>query len=82
MSNWCTRWFEIWKWIQFGDQADALGISNNELFLMIGGDERAVQMVERMRKRMSGGQLAVEEVPPPSQKRFPSAAGLDSGLTV
>ncbi len=79
-SNWCATWIDIWKWIQFGDQAEALGISPAQLHLMMGGDERAVKMVERARRRASGGQPPSEEAPPPRQKRFPAGERLDAQI--
>lgn len=54
--GWCATWFEIWKWIQFGEQAAQLNITPEQLHLMMGGDERAVKMVERARKRAGCGQ--------------------------
>lgn len=45
-SNWCASWFELWKWIQFGDQARQLGISETELRTMMGEDLKYVYGVE------------------------------------
>src|SRR5205814_8944166 len=50
-SGWCSRWFDIWKWIQFGDHAAALGISDADLRLMMGEDPKSVQSLERARQR-------------------------------
>lgn len=62
LSQWCTSWSEIWKWIQFGEPASQLGISPEQLHLMMGGDRRAVKLLERARKRAERGQLQHPEL--------------------
>jgi hypothetical protein len=41
-SSWCATWFEIWKWIQFGEPAESLHISEEELRRMMGKERDSV----------------------------------------
>jgi hypothetical protein len=70
-SGWCSRWFDIWKWIQFGEPATELGISDAELRLMMGEDSKSVERLARARDRASRGQLPATGVA--SEASAPSA---------
>jgi hypothetical protein len=39
-AGWYSHRFEIWKWVQFGDEAETLGISDGELRTMLGTGQR------------------------------------------
>lgn len=52
---WWATWFEIWKWIQFGEPARRFGITDEELRGMMGEDLDSVQGVGHTLKRASHG---------------------------